>query len=163
MLKGCLLTLAIGLAIIFILLFALWTQKDSILEGVKESVSEAIENMEAAEKGQRELIENQYGEILKVLEDHASESNTLFQFASTIEELPLPNEFIYIAINLSGKTTVVIQEIEWKGLSLSSFNNYGSGTIRTDSGSLKILTYKSRGFYDYMDYFTVYIKQRDVK
>lgn len=161
MVKGCLFSFIAGLVILFIVIGTIWFNREDIAEGIGESFKGAIKALDVPEYGKKEYIEEKHGLILQIIKDHANESESVFQFAAAIEELPFPKEFVYIAAHQADNTTDIIKKIEWDGQSTKIINNCGVGTLHTEKGPVTVMIYEHIGPYSYMDSFKVYIEYKE--
>ena len=153
--KGCFLVLLFMTILIAGSCWLIVKNKDSVVSGISSGMKDLFE---LPYYGESEYILMHYADLLDSLETAATNSHSLFQFAAEIENLTLPDEIIYVAIEKGDEETPVIRKLEWSGQSTMVVGNFGAGSFNSSNEKVQFSIYQSSGSWDYMDRYIVYIR-----
>ncbi len=161
-LKGCLVTLAVLLLLLFAGGAYLYINRDEI--GSRLSKSFGSESFPEYARPETALADN--ADVIAALDAAAVESKTFFQFAAAVEALDLPPKVIYVGAEVgdddnnstNDKETEIIKRRDWSGHSSRSVNNVGLAKLRTGDGETTAVIIRRTGPWDYMQNFRIYVE-----
>ncbi len=156
--KGCLIAIAILLALVAGGGLVIWYNKDAITTELKNVAEGLPELLDLPDYGKQEYIDQEYGDLLRVIDAAAENASSIMTFGAAVEGITLPEEVLYVGINEGEDITDVIKQFEWSGYSKTIMSGYGAGSLSTVGVSKDIMIYKNEGPWNYMDNFIVYIE-----
>lgn len=133
--------------------YALWQNRDAILESIEEATAQP-------EHGKEQYIESHFGTIIASIETAAAESSTRDELQARLaRDSTLTEQVLYVSCKVAGSDEIVlVKRLDWQGRRTSTSGNYGSGTL-TDSGeSVPICIYRHEKDWSYIDALIVYFK-----